>query len=67
MVRMGREVRSRMDSVLGKYRRLFRNIFVWDIWHNSDHYLVLGCLRSTTLMEHTQYFRRIMRIPLRPL
>ena len=49
MVRLGREVQSRTDYILGKYCCLFRNVAVWDPQHNSDHYLVLGCIRSAPL------------------
>ena len=42
----GREVRSRTDYILGTDRCLFRNVAVRDPRHNSDHYMVLGCLPS---------------------
>ena len=42
MLRKGREVRSWTDYILGTDRRLFRNVSVRDLWHNSDHYMVLG-------------------------
>ena len=38
----GREVRSQTDYILGTERCLFRNVSVWEPWHNSDHYMVLG-------------------------
>ena len=66
MVRLGREVRSRTDYILGVYWRLFRNVTARDPRHNSDHYLVIGCLCSATLIEHTEYLVRRMWIPLRP-
>ena len=34
--------------------------------HNSDHYMVLGFLRSAPLREHSRYLRGRKRIPLRP-
>ena len=37
MVRLGRELRSRTDYILGTDRRLFRNASVRDPRHNSDH------------------------------
>ena len=37
------------DYILGTDRRLFGNVSVRDPRHNSDHYLVLGCLRSASL------------------
>ena len=55
MIQEGRDVRSRTDYILGTDHRLFGNVSVWDPGHNSDHYMVLGCLRSTSLKEHAQY------------
>ena len=46
MLQKGREVRSRTDYILGTDRRLFRNVAVRDPRHNSDHYMVLGCIPS---------------------
>ena len=66
MVRLGREVRSQTDYILGTDRRLFRNLAIWDPRHNSDHYMVLGCLRSAPLREHTLYLWCLARLPLRP-
>ena len=48
-------MRSRTDYILGMDRRLFRNVFVQDPRHNSDHYMVLGCLPSASLKEHNRY------------
>ena len=39
---------------------------VRDPQHNSDHYLVLGCLRSAPLREHTKYLGQRTWLPLRP-
>ena len=55
MIRKGREVRSRTDYILGTDRRLFRNVAVRDPWHNSDHYMVLGCISSAPPTEHKGY------------
>ena len=44
MIWAGKEVRSRTDYILGTDRRLFWNVSVRDPRHNSDHYIVLGCL-----------------------
>ena len=55
------------NIILGTERRLFRNMSIWDPMQNSDHYLILGCLHSTTLREHRKYLGRTMRTPLRPL
>ena len=66
MIREGREVRSWTDYILGTDLRLFGNVSVRDPRHNSDHYMVLGCLHSATLREHTRYLRRRKRLPFRP-
>ena len=55
MLREGREVRSRTDYILGTERRLFGNASIRYPRHSSDHYLVLGCLYSASLKEHTRY------------
>ena len=52
MLRNGREVRSQTDYILGTDHRLFVNVSVQDPRHNSDHYMVLGCLHSASLTEH---------------
>ena len=67
MIRLGREVRSRTDYILGTDHRLFRNVAIQDPWHNSDHHLVLVCLHSAPLREHTEYLGRRTRLPLWPL
>ena len=46
MVREGKVVRSRMDYLLGTDRSLFRNVSVRDPRHNTDHFIVVGCLHS---------------------
>ena len=51
MQRKGQVVRYRTDYILGTDSRLFRNVSVWDPRHNSDHYMVLGCLPSALLLE----------------
>ena len=52
MLRKGREVRSRTDYILGMDRCLSGNVSIRDPWHNSDHYMVLGCLPSASLTKH---------------
>ena len=66
MVRAGWGVRSRTDYILGIYRRLFRNVTIWEPRHNSDHYLVLRCHRGAPLREQSEYLGRSKRLPLRP-
>ena len=67
MVRLGKEVRSWMDYILVMDRHLFRNVSVLDPRHNSDYYMILGCLCSNTLREHTKHLGRRMRLPFWPL
>ena len=55
MVREGKVVRSQTNYILGTDRRLFWNVFVWYPRHNTDHYMVLGCLCSAPEREHTKY------------
>ena len=55
MVIEGKVVRSRTDYILGTDRRLFWNVSVRDPRHNTDHYMVLGCLRSAPEREHKKY------------
>ena len=55
MIWEGREVRSRMDYILGTDRCLFEDVSVRKTRHNSDHYMVLGCLHSAPLREHARY------------
>ena len=54
MVRKGKVVRSRMDYILGTDSFLFWNVSVWDPRHNTDHYMVIGCLCSAPDREHTK-------------
>ena len=66
MVWSEREVRSRTEYILGTDCRLFWSVSVRDPRHNSYHYLVLGCLRSALLREHSEYLGRRKRLPLQP-
>ena len=65
MVREGKVVRSRTDYILGTDRRLFRNVSVRDPRHNTNHYMVLGCLRSVPKKEHARYLSGRKKLPLR--
>ena len=66
MIREEREVRYRTDYILGTDCRIFGNVSVRDPGHNSDHYLVLGCLHSAYLKDHTHYLGGRKKPPLRP-
>ena len=67
MVREGRVVRSRTDYLLGTYQSIFRNVSVQDPRHNSDHFMVVGHLRSATARDHARYIKGRRKIPLKPL
>ena len=66
MHRGGREVRSRTNYILSIDSRLFQNVAIQDARHNTDHFLVLGCLRGTTPAVHLHYRWRCTRFPIRP-
>ena len=66
MIREGKVVRSRTDYILGTDRRLFWNVSVRDPSHNTNHYMVLGCLRSAPEREHAKYLTGHKQLPLRP-
>ena len=65
MILEGRGVWSQTDYILGTDCRLFGNVSIQDPRHNSDHYLVLGCLHSASLKEHTRYLGGRKKLPLR--
>ena len=67
MFREGEVVRSRTDYILGTDHRLFWKVSVWDLRHNTNHYMVLGCLRSSPEREHAGYLSGRKKLPLRPL
>ena len=66
MVQTGRKVRYWTDYILGTDLCLFWNVSVQDPRHNLDHYLILGCLCSALLREHSEYLGRRKRPPLLP-
>ena len=37
----GQEVHSWTDYILGTESHLFQNVAVWDVRHNTHHYMVL--------------------------
>ena len=63
----GTEVRFWTDYILGTDLRLFQNVSVWDLWHNSDHYMVLGCLHGAPQWYHFRYLGHRRKFPLRPM
>ena len=60
------EVRSWTNYILGIYQRLLMNVALQDSRHNTDHYLVLGCLRGAPLAKHSHYLANKKRFPLKP-
>ena len=66
MVWMGREVRSRTDYIMGMDLRIFSKMSVRDPRHNSDYYMIFGCLHIATLRDNTKYLGRLTRVPFRP-
>ena len=64
MSRDGREVRSRKDCILRTYCRLVQDVDVWDPQRNSNHYMVMGCIRGDPVKELTDYLRKSHRFPL---
>ena len=59
-------VRSRTDYLLGTDRSLFSNVYVRDPRHNTDHFMVVGCLCSAPEQEHARYIRGTRKMPFRP-
>ena len=55
MVQEGKVVRSRTDYLLGTDRSIFRNLSVRDTRHNTDHFMVMGCLLFAPERERTRY------------
>ena len=49
MLRCVQDLRSRTEYILGTDRRLFQNLAVKEPWHNTNNYMVLGCLCGVTL------------------
>ena len=66
MRQKGQVVRSRTDYILGTDRRLFKNVAVRGPRHNSDHYMVLGCLPSAPLSATKRYLGGRKCWPVRP-
>ena len=66
MVREGKVVRSRTDYILGTYQSIFWNFSVGDPRRNTNHYMVLSCLRSAPEREHAKYLTGRKNLPLQP-
>ena len=61
-----RVVCSWIDFLLGTDCRLYQNMLVWYAQHNSDNYLVLGCLQGALVQEHAHYLGSKHNLPLEP-
>ena len=49
------------DYFMGLDHRLYQNLLFWDMQHNWDHYLILGCLQGVMVWEHMCYFGSMRR------
>ena len=58
MQRGGQEVRSQNNYILGTDSRLFQNVDIRDARHNTDHYLILGCLHRAVPAAQLCYLER---------
>ena len=66
MVREEKVVRSQTDYLLRTDRSLFRNVSVQYPRHNTNHFMVVVCLRSAPAREHARYIKGRRKMPLRP-
>ena len=66
MRQKGQVVRSRTEYILGTDRRLFKNVSVRDPRHNTDQYMVLGCLSGAPLKATRRYQGGRKRWPVWP-
>ena len=51
---------------MGTDSHMFQNIAVRDVRHNTDHYLVLGCLCRAKPVMHLRYLGEHTRFPIMP-
>ena len=66
MVKEGKVFRSRADYYLGTNQSFFRNVSIRDPQHNTDRFMVVGCLRSAPEREHTRYISGRRKLPSQP-
>ena len=59
-------MRSCTNYILGTFSCLFHNVAVWDAQHNTNHYLILGCLPGAAPAAHSHYLRKVTRSPIMP-
>ena len=63
-MRQGKVVQSCTYYILGSNHRIFYNVAVRYLRHNSDHFMVLGSLSGSSTREHNCCLRRRTRLPL---
>ena len=63
MVREGKLVRFQTDYLLGTDRSLFRNVSARYPRYNTDHFMVVGCLRSAPEQEHARNIKGRRKMP----
>ena len=66
MLCLEREGRSQTNYIMVTDSRLLRNVSVQDPWRNSDHFMVMVCIRGAAQWEHTSYLGRRCWFPLLP-
>ena len=66
MVQEVKVVRSQTDYILWTDQSLFWNVSVRDLRHNTDHFIVVGCLRRAPTREHAKYLTGRKKLPLQP-
>ena len=57
---------SQTDYLLRTDHHLFHNVSIWDLRHNLDHDMVLGCHHCAPQRKHSCYLRMCQRFPLHP-
>ena len=66
MVCEGKVVRSWTDYILGTDQSLFLDVSVRDPRHSTDHFMVVGYLRSSPAREHAKYLTGRKKLPIQP-
>ena len=66
MLRGSRDMKYHTYYLTGTDPYIFQKVYVRDARHNTDHYLVLGCLYGYSATEHYRYLGHQWRFPLQP-
>ena len=59
-------MQSQTNHILGTDRCLIQNVAFRDSCHNTDHYLVMGCLCGAPSAENLRYLGNRARFPINP-